>query len=94
MSDNEPKSDLSQSLRHVSKVPTTKVHPAPHGGLTAAHEAVSPKRDRGGSHSGRRTPMITVALCLAATGMVAISLESLGVATSLWGIALLLIRYA
>lgn len=38
--------------------------------------------------------MITLALGLAATGMVALSFESLGVATALWGIAVLLIRYA
>jgi hypothetical protein len=38
--------------------------------------------------------MITLALGLAATGMVALSLESLGVATVLWGIAVLLLRYA
>jgi hypothetical protein len=38
--------------------------------------------------------MITLALCLAATGMVALSLESHGVATALWAIAILLFRFA
>jgi hypothetical protein len=38
--------------------------------------------------------MITPALGLFATGMVALSLESLGVATALWGIAVLLLRFA
>jgi hypothetical protein len=38
--------------------------------------------------------MITLALSLAATGMVALSLESLGVATALWGIAVMLLRFA
>jgi hypothetical protein len=38
--------------------------------------------------------MITLATCLAATGLVAMSLESLGVATALWGIAVMLLRYA
>jgi hypothetical protein len=38
--------------------------------------------------------MLTLALGLFATGMVCLSLESLGVATALWGIAVLLIRFA
>jgi hypothetical protein len=38
--------------------------------------------------------MITIATGLFATGMLALSLESLGVATALWGIAVLLIRFA
>ena len=38
--------------------------------------------------------MITLALGLAATGMLALSLESLGVATALWGVAVLLMRFA
>ena len=69
---------------------------APHSGLTAAHAAVSSQRDRSSSQdlSGRTTLMITLALGLFATGMVCLSLESLGVATALWGIAVLLIRYS
>jgi hypothetical protein len=38
--------------------------------------------------------MITIALCLAATGLVCVAFESLGVATAFFGIAVLLIRYA
>jgi hypothetical protein len=38
--------------------------------------------------------MITIATGLFATGMLALSLESLGVATALFGIAVLLIRLA
>jgi hypothetical protein len=38
--------------------------------------------------------MITLALGLFATGMVCLSLESLGVATAFFGVAVLLIRYA
>jgi hypothetical protein len=38
--------------------------------------------------------MITLALCLAATGLACLSLESLGVATALFGIAVLLLLYA
>jgi hypothetical protein len=37
--------------------------------------------------------MITLATGLFATGMVALSLESLGVATALWRLAVLLIRF-
>jgi hypothetical protein len=44
--------------------------------------------------SGRTTLMITIATGLFATGMLALSLESLGVATALFGIAVLLIRLA
>jgi hypothetical protein len=38
--------------------------------------------------------MITLVTGLFATGMVCLSLESLGVATALFGIAVLLIRFA
>jgi hypothetical protein len=38
--------------------------------------------------------MITLATGLIATGLVCLSLEALGVATALWGIAVLLIHYA
>ena len=72
----------------------SREHMAPHRGLTAAHEAISSRCDRCGSRSVRRTLMITLALGLAATGMLALSLESLGVATALWGVAVLLMRFA
>jgi hypothetical protein len=38
--------------------------------------------------------MISIALCLAATGIVALSLESLGAALVCFGVAVLLIRLA
>ena len=38
--------------------------------------------------------MISIAMCLAATGIVALSLESVGAALVLFGIAGLLIRFA
>jgi hypothetical protein len=38
--------------------------------------------------------VVTIGLCLLATGLVCIAFEALGVATALWGIAVLLIRYA
>jgi hypothetical protein len=38
--------------------------------------------------------MITLALCLAATGLVCLSLEAFGVATAFFGIAVLLLRFA
>jgi len=38
--------------------------------------------------------MMTIVTGLFATGLVCLSLESLGVATALWGVAVLLIRYS
>lgn len=38
--------------------------------------------------------MVTIGLWLLATGIVALSFESLGVATALFGVGVLLIRYA
>jgi len=38
--------------------------------------------------------MITLAMCLLATGIVCISFEALEIATAFFGIAVLLLRYA
>ena len=38
--------------------------------------------------------MVTIGLCLAATSMVCIAFESLGIATAFFGIAVLLFRFA
>jgi hypothetical protein len=38
--------------------------------------------------------MVTIGLCLLATGLVCIAFEALGVATAFFGIAALLLRYA
>ena len=38
--------------------------------------------------------MVTIGLCLLATGHVCLAFESLGIATALFGIAVLLIRHA
>jgi hypothetical protein len=64
---------------------------ASHGGLKAAQEAVGTRRERCGSGSAI---MISIAMCLAATGIVALSLESFGAAVVFFGIAVLLIRFA
>jgi hypothetical protein len=56
---------------------------ASHGGLTPAQEA-----ERAHENSGGRTVMlVTAGLCVAATGIVAVSLESFGAALVLFGIA-------
>ena len=66
---------------------------APHGSLKAAHEALSSRRDHSSSQdlSGRATLMITVATCLIGASLVCLSLESLGIATAFFGIAVVLI---
>jgi hypothetical protein len=67
----------------------------PHGGLTLAHEAIGTRRERCDAHPGRRTMMlVTVGLWVAATGIVALSLESVGAALVCFGVAALLIRLA
>jgi hypothetical protein len=41
-----------------------------------------------------RTLMVTIGLCLLATGVVCIAFEALGIATAFFGIAVLLLRFA
>jgi hypothetical protein len=65
------------------------------GGLKATQEAVGKGCEDSASNSGGRTLMlITTGLCLAATGIVALSFESLGGALVLFGLAAVLIRLA
>jgi hypothetical protein len=68
---------------------------ASHGSLTLAQEAIGTRDECASTNSDRGTMMlITAGLCLAATGIVAVSLESIGTALVLFGIAGLLIRFA
>jgi hypothetical protein len=65
---------------------------APHGSLKASHEAISTRLSP--PNSGRTTLMMTLVTGLFATGMLALSLESLGVTAACFGIAMLMLRFA
>jgi hypothetical protein len=68
---------------------------ASHGGLALVQEALGARLECASKNSGKRTIMlITAGLWAAATGMVALSLESVGAALVIFGIAGLLIRLA
>jgi hypothetical protein len=56
--------------------------------LTLTQEAIGTRRECASTNSGRRTLMlVTTGLWVAATGIVALSLESFGVALALFGLA-------
>ena len=68
---------------------------ASHSGLTLACEALGARPECASTNSGGRTMMlVTAGLSLLATGIVAISFESLGAATVLFGLAALLLWLA
>ncbi len=68
---------------------------ASHSGLTLACEALGARPECASTNSGGRTLMlVTTGLWIAATGVVALSLESVGAALVFFGVAGLLIRLA
>ena len=68
---------------------------ASHSGLTLAKEALVAELECATKNSGKRTIMlVTAGLWVAATGIVALSLESVGAALVFFGVAGLLIRLA
>ena len=61
---------------------------ASHGGLTLAHAALGARLECCGTNTvGRTIMLVTTGLWLVAIGIVALSLESFGVALVLFGIA-------
>ena len=64
---------------------------APYSGLPAAHEAIGSRLE---CCSGRGEIMLTIGLCVAAAGMLAVSLESTIGAWVLFGLAGFLLSHA
>jgi hypothetical protein len=60
---------------------------ASHGGLSLAQEAIGVHHKCANTNPCRSTLMVTIGLCVAATGIVALSLESVGAALVLFGFA-------
>jgi hypothetical protein len=67
---------------------------ASHGGLALAQEALGTQLECASTKSGRRKIMLTLGLVLLATGLVALSLECVGVTAVFFVIAATLIRFA
>jgi uncharacterized membrane protein YhhN len=66
---------------------------ASHGGLSLAQEAIGVRHKCANTNPRGSKVMITVGLCVAATGILFLSLESVGAALVLFGLAGLLLAH-